>query len=132
MPWQQPQVSVVQRQTLLVMSPSSSYLDFEFAVLREVRVVVQLRDLVHAQRQHPVFNFAIRRFEQALKPYDRHALNSRHHLSRCDDLAQENAFAEREIVRVEKAEPATGQNPVAEHIKQGRLDVGTLILRQSA
>ena len=60
MPSQQPQVSAVQPHIFFLISASSANLDFEFAVLGISRVVIELRDLVHAQRQHAVFNFVIR------------------------------------------------------------------------
>ncbi len=127
MPSQQPQVSVVQPQVLVVMSSSSLHLDFKFAVLGIGRVVVELRDFVHPHWEQAVFEFVIGRFKEPVESRHRHAFDARNGLGCRDDFAQENSFAERQIVRLKKSGLATGQNTVAEHVEQRRLDVGAQI-----
>src|SRR5713101_1941420 len=67
---------------------------------REAGVVVQLSNLRRAERQDAVLNLVVRAFEAALQPGDLHALHAHHGLRGGDQLAQVDAFAKTQLVRM--------------------------------
>src|SRR6185369_6367062 len=94
-------------------SSPTSQCDLQRSPLREVGVVVELRNFQRPEFQNAFVELAVIAFAEAFELRYLHALDARHGQRRTHQLAQINSLAEREIVRIEETKLAILLHAVA-------------------
>src|SRR5215213_10078736 len=105
-------------------SSSTSHVESQLAVVGHRGIVVDPGDLQRTERQHAVFDLAVRRLEQTLQPRDRHIFYARDGLCRGDKRAQEDAIAKTQAIGMEIAQSAIAVLAGAKDVEQRLPDVG--------
>src|SRR6266481_6759725 len=99
-------------------SSSAFHVEIQRAVFWGTQIVVEPRHFEGAQWQNATRDLMPRLLEQSLQLCDADALYAFDRLPRGHQLADINAAAERETVRMKKAEPPIGANAPAKDIAQ--------------